>query len=143
MLRMPVARGLLFGWRAIFYNMGGVGNATTTSKPTRKQRRMDSNGTTTRRTNGSSGLLRTTRGGNLSATASNPAMEEQDDQDETDNWVLTPERALQEIPPKCIGLGAGCAALINHVFSILGEPGDVCLIPQPYYMSPLKTISIS
>ncbi|KAL7574113.1 hypothetical protein ACA910_014802 [Epithemia clementina (nom. ined.)] len=46
---------------------------------------------------------------------------------------FTPQQALQQIPPQCLGLGAGCAALINHVFFLLGEPGDVCLIPKPYY----------
>ena len=44
-----------------------------------------------------------------------------------------PDHALQEIKPKHIGYGTGCAALINHVFFLLGQKGDCCLIPKPYY----------
>ena len=33
-----------------------------------------------------------------------------------------------------MALGTGCAALLNHLFFILGEEGrDCCLIPLPYY----------
>lgn len=46
---------------------------------------------------------------------------------------LTPEAALKAINPFNVALGSGCAALLNYLFFILGEEGDVCLIPAPYY----------
>jgi hypothetical protein len=46
---------------------------------------------------------------------------------------LTPEIALQHIKPHHIALAAGCAPLINHLFYLLGEPGECCIIPAPYY----------
>jgi len=46
---------------------------------------------------------------------------------------LTPEAALKAISPLHVGLGSGAAALLNYLFFILGEVGDVCLIPAPYY----------
>lgn len=46
---------------------------------------------------------------------------------------LDPHAALTHIKPTHVALGSGCAALINHLFFLLGEPGDACLIPAPYY----------
>ena len=135
MLGMPVAREAAAYFLARHF-LHGRGTHGTHNQPNNKKNGLERNDTTDQSTKKGSSLLRTTTGGNLSAAASNP--EEPHDPDGTyddkdDDWVLTPEQALQEIPPKCIGLGAGCAALINHVFFLLGEPGDVCLIPQPYY----------
>ena len=55
------------------------------------------------------------------------------DNNDDDFVPFSTEEALQHIPPKCIGFGAGCAALLNHVFFLLGESNDICLIPKPYY----------
>jgi aspartate/methionine/tyrosine aminotransferase len=49
------------------------------------------------------------------------------------NQTIAPEEALQHISPDHIALGAGGAALLNYLFYILGEKGDCCLIPAPYY----------
>ena len=46
---------------------------------------------------------------------------------------LTPAAALEAISPLNVALGSGAAALLNYLFFILGEDGDVCLIPAPYY----------
>ena len=141
MLGMPVAREAAAYFLARHFLYGGKhGNHHKASKKPNKKGLERDDDTTDQSTKKESSLLRTTTGGNLSAAASNSAVDEEphnpdetNDDDKDDDWVLTPEQALQEIPPKCIGLGAGCAALINHVFFLLGEPGDVCLIPQPYY----------
>jgi hypothetical protein len=46
---------------------------------------------------------------------------------------VTLEQALQRIRPAHIGIGAGAVALLNGLFYLLGEEGDACLIPAPYY----------
>jgi hypothetical protein len=46
---------------------------------------------------------------------------------------LPPDEALTHIHPNHVALGAGCAALLNNIFYLLGEAGDCCLIPVPYY----------
>jgi Aminotransferase class I and II len=46
---------------------------------------------------------------------------------------LTPAAALEAISPLNVALGSGAAALLNYLFFILGEDGEVCLIPAPYY----------
>jgi len=46
---------------------------------------------------------------------------------------ITPEIALNHIKPNHIAIGSGCVSLLNHIFFILGESGDACLIPSPYY----------
>jgi aspartate/methionine/tyrosine aminotransferase len=46
---------------------------------------------------------------------------------------LAPDLALRHINAKHIGISAGGAALLNNLFFILGDPGDACLIPCPYY----------
>lgn len=46
---------------------------------------------------------------------------------------ITPEQALEVVQPKCIGIAAGAAAILSHLFFILGEQGEACLIPAPYY----------
>ena len=50
-----------------------------------------------------------------------------------DDPSLTPAAALEAISPLNVALGSGAAALLNYLFFILGEDGDVCLIPAPYY----------
>jgi aminotransferase len=50
-----------------------------------------------------------------------------------DNKNLNPAEALELISPERIALGSGVAALLNYLFYILGEKGDCCLIPAPYY----------
>lgn len=46
---------------------------------------------------------------------------------------MAPDEALTHINPSHVALGAGCAALLNHLFYLLGEAGECCLIPVPYY----------
>lgn len=47
---------------------------------------------------------------------------------------LTPDEALRHVQPKHVAFGAGCAAMLNHLFFLLGnDNGDCCLIPKPYY----------
>lgn len=50
-----------------------------------------------------------------------------------DEPSLTPVIALQHIQPKHIALAAGASAVLNSLFFLLGDPGDACLIPAPYY----------
>jgi 1-aminocyclopropane-1-carboxylate synthase len=52
-----------------------------------------------------------------------------------DDPTLTREIALQHIQPTHVAVGAGAASLLSHLFYILGEEGDCCLIPAPYYAS--------
>ena len=48
---------------------------------------------------------------------------------------LTPDEALRHVQPRHVALGAGCAAILHHLFFLLGTPTerDCCLIPKPYY----------
>lgn len=46
---------------------------------------------------------------------------------------MLPEQALMHCKPEHVAFGAGCAALINHLFYLLGAEGDCCLVPKPYY----------
>lgn len=46
---------------------------------------------------------------------------------------LTPSEALRHIQSKHVALAAGAAAVLNNLFFLLGDPGDACLIPAPYY----------
>ena len=46
---------------------------------------------------------------------------------------ITLEQALYHINPAHVSLGAGAACLLNSLFLLLGEEGDACLIPAPYY----------
>jgi hypothetical protein len=43
------------------------------------------------------------------------------------------EQALQSINPAHIGIGSGAAGILNGLFYLLGDEGDCCLIPAPYY----------
>jgi len=43
------------------------------------------------------------------------------------------ETALQSINPAHIGIGSGAAGILNALFYLLGDEGDACLIPAPYY----------
>ncbi|VEU41152.1 unnamed protein product [Pseudo-nitzschia multistriata] len=42
-------------------------------------------------------------------------------------------QALQSINPAHIGIGSGAAGILNALFFLLGDEGDACLIPAPYY----------
>jgi 1-aminocyclopropane-1-carboxylate synthase len=46
---------------------------------------------------------------------------------------VTLEQALRNIRPLHIGIGSGAVALLNGLFYLLGDEGDCCLIPAPYY----------
>ena len=46
---------------------------------------------------------------------------------------VTVEQALQKVKPMHIGIGSGAVALLNGLFYLLGDEGDCCLIPAPYY----------
>lgn len=50
-----------------------------------------------------------------------------------DDPDLAPDVALQHVHPNHVALGAGGAALLSNLFFLLGETGDACLIPAPYY----------
>lgn len=53
--------------------------------------------------------------------------------DQGENYITTLTQALQCISPEHIGIGAGAAGVLNSLFYLLGEQGDCCLIPAPYY----------
>lgn len=46
---------------------------------------------------------------------------------------LSLEQALISINPAHIGIGSGAAGVLNGLFYLLGDDGDACLIPAPYY----------
>jgi aspartate/methionine/tyrosine aminotransferase len=46
---------------------------------------------------------------------------------------LAPDLALRHIRPNHVAIGGGGAALLNNLFFLLGDKGDSCLIPRPYY----------
>lgn len=46
---------------------------------------------------------------------------------------LSLEQALVSINPNHIGIGSGGSGILNSLFYLLGEDGDACLIPAPYY----------
>jgi hypothetical protein len=46
---------------------------------------------------------------------------------------ITPQQALEHVRMENVAIGSGCAALLNYSFFILGEEGDACIIPAPYY----------
>lgn len=46
---------------------------------------------------------------------------------------IEPEKALQHVKPNHVALGSGVAAVLHYLFFILGEAGECCLIPAPYY----------
>ena len=46
---------------------------------------------------------------------------------------FSPTEALRQIQPAHIALAAGAAAILSNLFFVLGDPGDACLIPAPYY----------
>jgi hypothetical protein len=50
-----------------------------------------------------------------------------------DAHSISPDQALAAINPEHIGLGAGAAGVLNSLFYLLGDEGDACLIPAPYY----------
>ena len=50
-----------------------------------------------------------------------------------DSPTVTPEQALYHINPAHVCIGAGAVSLLNSLFFLLGDEGDACLIPAPYY----------
>ncbi|KAG7363283.1 pyridoxal phosphate-dependent transferase [Nitzschia inconspicua] len=46
---------------------------------------------------------------------------------------VTLDQALRRIRPDHIGICAGAGAALNSLFYLLGDEGDACLIPAPYY----------
>jgi hypothetical protein len=50
-----------------------------------------------------------------------------------DSPTVSPEQALYHIKPENVCLGAGAVSLLNSLFFLLGDEGDACLIPAPYY----------
>ncbi len=47
--------------------------------------------------------------------------------------AVTLEQALKSIHPSHVGIGSGAAGILNGLFYLLGDEGDACLIPAPYY----------
>lgn len=47
--------------------------------------------------------------------------------------TITADQALASINPNHIGISSGAAGILNSLFFLLGEKGDACLIPAPYY----------
>ena len=56
---------------------------------------------------------------------------------------LSKEEALRHISADQVAVASGCAALLTHVFFLLGEDGDACLIPAPYYAAFENDINVS
>jgi hypothetical protein len=56
---------------------------------------------------------------------------------------ISPEQALFHINPAHVGFGAGGNAMLNSLFFLLGEEGDACLIPAPYYAAFENAMSVS
>jgi 1-aminocyclopropane-1-carboxylate synthase len=50
-----------------------------------------------------------------------------------DATSLSTDQALTSINPEHVGLGSGAAGILNSLFYLLGDQGDACLIPAPYY----------
>ena len=50
-----------------------------------------------------------------------------------DKYDLSPPDALAHVQPQHVALAAGAAPILNNLFFLLGEAGDACLIPAPYY----------
>ena len=46
---------------------------------------------------------------------------------------VTPDAALYHVKPHHVTIASGCAAVLHYLFFILGEEGECCLIPAPYY----------
>jgi hypothetical protein len=60
-----------------------------------------------------------------------------------DSPSLAPDQALASINPQHIGIGSGAAGVLNSLFYLLGEEGDACLIPAPYYAAFENDMSVS
>jgi hypothetical protein len=58
---------------------------------------------------------------------------QQHQQLQSQGGVVTLEQALSSIHPSHIGIGSGAAGILNSLFYLLGDEGDACLIPAPYY----------
>ena len=46
---------------------------------------------------------------------------------------LSPATALEHIRPQHCAVSGGAAAVLHQLFYLLGEAGEACLIPAPYY----------
>jgi 1-aminocyclopropane-1-carboxylate synthase len=46
---------------------------------------------------------------------------------------VTPDAALYHVKPHHVTIASGCAAVLHYLFFVLGEEGECCLIPAPYY----------
>lgn len=57
--------------------------------------------------------------------------------------TITPDQALASINPNHIGIGSGAAGILNSLFFLLGDAGDACLIPAPYYAAFENDMSVS
>jgi 1-aminocyclopropane-1-carboxylate synthase len=57
--------------------------------------------------------------------------------------TITPDQALASINPNHIGIGSGAAGILNSLFFLLGDEGDACLIPTPYYAAFENDMSVS
>jgi Aminotransferase class I and II len=68
----------------------------------------------------------TTRQSSSSGSGSIPESQQQQSDSE-------PHQLQQHINPAHIALAAGAAAVLNNLFFVLGDVGDACLIPAPYY----------
>jgi hypothetical protein len=47
--------------------------------------------------------------------------------------TISADQALASINPNHIGISSGAAGILNSLFFLLGDKGDACLIPAPYY----------
>jgi 2'-5' RNA ligase len=50
-----------------------------------------------------------------------------------DDPSISKDQALSSIDPSHIGIGSGAAGILHTLFYLLGNNGDCCLIPAPYY----------
>lgn len=60
-----------------------------------------------------------------------------------DEPSISKEDALELIPMDQVAVAAGCSAIINNTFFLLGEAGDACLIPAPFYAAFENDINVS
>lgn len=56
---------------------------------------------------------------------------------------LHQDQALVAIDPGCIGICSGAASALHSLFYLLGNTGDACLIPAPYYAAFENDMSVS
>jgi 1-aminocyclopropane-1-carboxylate synthase len=61
----------------------------------------------------------------------------------TETPSITLDQALASINPDHIGIGPGAVGLLNSLFYLLGEEGEACLIPAPYYAAFENDMAVS